>query len=94
MNGLPDISILTNTFGLLFAMSSMAIVATAARPLVGTVRRGMVFMLWGLTSIVFSFIAVLFGFGGDAQMVLLSLGMVMILVASHQLFSLYRSDNF
>ena len=93
MGELPDISILTNTFGVLFAMSAMAIVATAVRPLAGAVRRGMVFMLWGLAAIAFSFLAILFGFGGDVQMVLLSLGMVMILVASHKLFSLYNSDQ-
>lgn len=93
MINLPDISILTNTFGVLFAMSSMAIVATATRSLGGTVRRGMLFMLWGLVAIMLSFFIALFGLGNDMQMLSLSLGMVMILVASHNLFSLYRSDG-
>ncbi|MEK7090496.1 MAG: hypothetical protein AAB930_02830 [Patescibacteria group bacterium] len=93
MIDLPNISIFTNTLGLLFGLSAMAIVATAARTLAGAVRRGMIAMIWGLALIAASFMAVLFGLGNDAQMVLLSFGMVMILIASHNLFSLYRPDK-
>ena len=93
MGELPDIFILTNTFGALLGLSAMAIVATAVRRLIGAVRRGMIAMLWGLVLIVASFLSVFFGFGEDVQMVLLSLGMVMILIFSHQLFSLYNPNR-
>ena len=93
MNNLSDIAILTNTFGLFFGLSAMAIVAISARTLAGAVRRGMVSMLWGLALIAVSFIAVFFGLGSDLQMVFLSLGMVMIVVSTHQLFSIYRPDQ-
>ena len=89
----PDISMLTNVLGLFFSLSAMAIVATAARPLAGIVRRGMMSMLLGLFLIAMSFLSTIFGLGEHVQMVLLSLGMVMILVASHQLFRLYQPDG-
>ena len=89
----PDISTLTNVLGLLFSLSAMAIVATAARPLAGIVRRGMMSMLWGLALIAVSFLITIFGLGDHTQMTLLALGMVMILVASHQLFKLYQPDG-
>lgn len=90
----PDIFTLTNVLGLFFGLSSMAIVAVAARSLSGTVRRGMVSMLWGLALVVMSFFAVLFGLGSDVQMVLLALGMVMIMASTYQLFSLYGPKRY
>lgn len=88
----PDIFTLTNILGVFFGLSSMGIVAVAAKPLSGSIRRGMVLMLWGLALVVVSFLAILFGLGRDVQMIALSLGMVMILASTYHLFSLYRPE--
>lgn len=85
--------------GLVLSLSSVAVVANASQFLKGSLRLGMLSLLWGLTLITISFVWVvvvkwltLSGWP-DLRPVLLSFGMTLLLISVSKLFSIYRADS-
>ncbi|PIR70125.1 MAG: hypothetical protein COU46_03160 [Candidatus Niyogibacteria bacterium CG10_big_fil_rev_8_21_14_0_10_42_19] len=92
MNSFFNFLMFFNILGILISLSSIAVVAHAASYLLGKLRTGMLSFIWGLAFIVLSFIWSMFdiyySFGQQQlQIIFISIGMVLIFLASRQLFA-------
>ncbi|PIR69500.1 MAG: hypothetical protein COU47_02920 [Candidatus Niyogibacteria bacterium CG10_big_fil_rev_8_21_14_0_10_46_36] len=80
--------------GVFLAFMAITIVAHAAGIVVGRVRTGLLSFLWGLSLILVSFLyAIVYIYEPtlpDLQSFILALGMVLILLSTKKLFSLYQ----